>query len=191
MPSEHSTATPGATVLITKSPALPLRLTRGLHIVALFEASKGALVLAAGVGALSLLNRDASLIAEKIVRYLLLNPDSHYAQIFLKRASLVTNKQLLLTAIVAALYSGTRFIEAYGLWKNRAWAEWLAVFGGMIYLPFEITAIIHRATLLRVSLLTLNVLVVVYVARVLWVKRLARAATRNSRSAEMASVSQA
>lgn len=191
MPSEHSAATPGATVLKTKSPALPLRLTRGLHVVALFEASKGALVLAAGVGALSLLNRDASLIAEKIVRYLLLNPDSHYAQIFLKRASLVTNKQLLLTAIVAALYSGTRFIEAYGLWKNRAWAEWLAVFGGMIYLPFEITAIIHRATLLRVSLLTLNVLVVVYVARVLWVKRLARAATRDSRSAEMAGISQA
>ena len=175
MPSEHLPIQQAEAASPSKQPALPARLRRGLHVVAFFEAAKGLLVLAGGVGALSLLNRDASLIAEKIVRYLLLNPDSHYAQIFLKRASLVTNKQLLLTAIIATLYALTRFVEAYGLWKNRAWAEWLAVFGGMVYLPFEITAIMHRATILRCSLLTINVLIVAYVARVLWVKRLGRA----------------
>ncbi|HTJ77774.1 MAG TPA: DUF2127 domain-containing protein [Rariglobus sp.] len=175
MPSEHPLIQQAQAASRPKQPALPPRLTRGLHIVALFEAAKGLLVLAGGVGALSLLNRDASLIAEKIVRYLLLNPDSHYTQIFLKRASQVTNQQLLVTATIATLYAGTRFIEAYGLWKNRAWAEWLAVFGGMVYLPFEITAILNRATALRFSLLTINVLIVIYVARVLWVKRQARA----------------
>jgi len=180
MPSEHPVTTQSEAASRPKQPPLPLppRLTRGLHVVAIFEASKGVLVLAGGLGALSLLNRDASLIAEKIVRYLLLNPDSHYAQIFLKRASLITNQQLMWTAIVAALYSGTRFVEAYGLWKNRAWAEWLAVLGGTIYLPFEITAILRHATILRFSLLGLNLLVVFYVARVLWIKRKAKAAAR-------------
>ena len=158
-----------------RQPPLPVPIARGLHVVALFEAAKGLLVLAAGIGALSLLNHDARVVAEKIVRYLLLNPDSHYAQIFLKRASLVTNKQLLFTAIGATLYSGTRFVEAYGLWKNRAWAEWLAVLGGMVYLPFEISAILHHATLLRFGLLTINVLIVLYVIRVLWIKRQTRA----------------
>lgn len=163
-----------------KQPPVPLppRLTRGLHVVAIFEASKGMLVLAAGVGALSLLNRDASLIAEKLVRYLLLNPDGHLVHYLVERAGLITNRQLVITAIIAVLYAGTRFAEAYGLWKNRAWAEWLAVLGGTVYLPFEITAILRHATILRFSLLALNLLVVFYVARVLWIKRKAKVAAR-------------
>ena len=175
MPSEHPLPQQNEAASRPKPPALPARLTRGLHVVALFEASKGLLVFAGGIGALSLLNRDASLIAEKIVRYLLLNPDGHLVHYLVERAGHITNRQLLLTAIIATLYSGTRFVEAYGLWKNRAWAEWLAVFGGMVYLPFEITAILHRATILRFSLLAINVFIVAYVARVLWVKRQARA----------------
>jgi uncharacterized membrane protein (DUF2068 family) len=147
-----------------------------LHIVALLEATKGLLVFAAGIGALSLLNRDASLIAEKLVRYLLLNPDGRTVHFLVERAEQVTNQQLIFLAGGAMLYSGMRFAEAYGLWKNRAWAEWLAVLGGMVYLPFEISAILHRATVLRFSLLGLNLLIVGYVARVLYVKRKARKA---------------
>ena len=178
MPSEHpSVLQAGADAARPAPVALPPRLTRGLHIVALFEAAKGLLVLAGGLGALSLLNRDASLLAEKIVRYLLLNPDSHYTQVFLKHASLITNRQLLMTALVAGLYATTRFVEAYGLWKNRGWAEWMAVAGGMIYFPFEIAALLNKATALRFGLLSINILIVLYVARVLWIKRRARRAT--------------
>ena len=176
MPSEPS-ITPGVvTASAPKQPPLPVRLTQGLHIVALFEATKGLLVFAAGIGALSMLNRDAALVAEKIVRYLLLNPDGHLVHYLVERAGRITNQQLLLLAGGATLYSGMRFAEAYGLWKNRAWAEWLAVLGGMVYLPFEISAILHRATVLRFSLLGLNLLIVGYVARVLYVKRKARKA---------------
>ncbi len=177
MPSESFLAPQVAAASPPKQPALPARLTRGLHIVAIFEAAKGLLVLAAGVGALSLLNRDASLIAEKLVRYLLLNPDGHLVHYLVERAGRITNRELVITAIISVLYSGTRFAEAYGLWKNRAWAEWLAVLGGMVYLPFEISAILHRATVLKFSLLGLNLLIVGYVARVLYVKRKARKAT--------------
>jgi len=176
MQSEPSLAPRTAAASAPKQPLLPARLTRGLHVVALLEATKGLLVLAAGVGALSLLNRDASLIAEKLVRYLLLNPDGHLVHYLVERAGRITNRELVITAIISVLYSGMRFAEAYGLWKNRAWAEWLAVLGGMVYLPFEISAILHRATILRFSLLGLNLLVVGYVARVLYVKRRARKA---------------
>jgi uncharacterized membrane protein (DUF2068 family) len=144
--------------------------------VALLEATKGLLVFAAGIGALSLLNRDASLVAENLVRHLLLNPDGHLVHFLVERAGQVTNRQLIWIAGGAMLYSGMRFAETYGLWKTRAWAEWLAVSSGMVYLPFEISAILHRATVLRFSLLGLNLLIVGYVARVLYVKRRARKA---------------
>ncbi len=171
MQSEPSVIPPATAASPPKQPPLPVRLTQGLHIVALFEATKGLLVFAAGIGALSMLNRDAALVAEKIVRYLLLNPDSKLVHVMVERAGRITNRQLLLIAGGATLYSGMRFAEAYGLWKNRAWAEWLAVLGGMVYLPFEVSAILHRATILRFSLLGINILVVAYVARVLYVKR--------------------
>jgi uncharacterized membrane protein (DUF2068 family) len=157
---------------------LPVRLSRGLHIVAFFEATKGVLVLAAGVGALSLLNRDASRIAENIVRQLQLNPASHYPRIFVQLASQVTNTQLWIVSMLAIFYSAMRFAEAYGLWKNRGWAEWLAVLGGMFYLPFEIAALIKHSTAIKFGLLALNLVVVIYVARVLWIKRRALALAR-------------
>ena len=180
MPPEPFIDPKDATAVAPKQPPLPQRLTRGLHIVAIFEATKGLLVFAAGIGALSLLTRDAAEIAERIVRSLLLNPDSQLVKFLVERAGHVTNRQLWWLAIAATLYSGMRFAEAYGLWKNRAWAEWLAVLGGMVYLPFEISAILHRATVLRYSLFIINLLIVGYVARVLYVKRKARKAAASA-----------
>lgn len=172
MPPEHQPAAPGA--------ALPKGITRGLHIVAIFEAFKGVIVLAGGLGALSLLNRDLGLIAEKIVRYFLPNPDGHFAQVFISHASHVTNRQLLATAVIAVLYAATRFTEAYGLWKNRGWGEWMAVFGGMIYIPFEVHGVIRHAGPWHITLLASNVLIVLYVARVLYFKQKTREASRPS-----------
>jgi uncharacterized membrane protein (DUF2068 family) len=53
------------------------------------------------------------------------------------------------------------------LWRERAWAEWLAVLSGGIYLPFEIYELAKGLTALRITLFAVNVLVVVYMARVL------------------------
>ena len=42
----------------------------GLHIVALFEAAKGAVVILAGLGLLELIHRDVQAVTENIVRHL-------------------------------------------------------------------------------------------------------------------------
>ena len=173
---ESSVAPKTTAASAPKQPPLPVRLTRGLHIVALLEATKGLLVFAAGIGALSLVDRDAGAILERIVRHLLLNPDGHLVHYLVERVDRITNRQLFFIASGSMLYSGMRFAEAYGLWKNRAWAEWFAVLSGMVYVPFEISAILHKETVLRFSLLGINLLVVGYVARVLYVKRRARKA---------------
>jgi uncharacterized membrane protein (DUF2068 family) len=53
-------------------------------------------------------------------------------------------------------------VEAYGLWYARAWAEWIALISGAIYLPFEIYKVIHRQNLFHVSVLLINVAIVLY-----------------------------
>ena len=135
---------------------------RGLRAVAIFEAFKGAIVLIAGFGLLSFIGRDAEQIAEQIVHRMHLNPAHHYPQIFLEAAAKVNNTHLVLLAVFAMLYTTIRFVEAYGLWHERRWAEWLAALGGAIYVPIEIYEVLHRVTWVRVTFLTLNVAVVAY-----------------------------
>ena len=91
------------------------------------EFLKGLVVLLAGFGVLSLVHRDAWDVAESFLEWLHINPDTRYAQVFLSLADKVTDTKLWTVAIIALAYSTLRYFEAYGLWRERAWAEWLAL----------------------------------------------------------------
>jgi len=130
----------------------------------LFEAAKGALVLLAGLGLLALIDRNVQAIAERIVRFSHLNPASHYPRIFVDAASHVTNRRLWFLAACAALYAIVRGVEAYGLWYERRWAEWFALIAGGLYLPLEVYELFHRATWIKVAVLSTNIGIVVYMA---------------------------
>ena len=97
--------------------------------------------------------------------YLLhISPDHRYARVFLDWADEVTDTKLVLIAIVAMVYSLLRFFEAYGLWRERAWAEWLALVSGSLYVPFEVWDLIHKPSWIRVGILVVNLVVVAYMA---------------------------
>jgi len=135
---------------------------RGLRTVALLEALKGGIVLVAGFGLLSFLGRDAELLAERLVHRLHLNPASHYPQIFIHAMADVTNGELRIIAACAALYSALRFVEAYGLWRERHWAQWLAALSGGVYVPAELFELARHATWLKAGALLVNLAVVAY-----------------------------
>jgi uncharacterized membrane protein (DUF2068 family) len=52
------------------------------------------------------------------------------------------------------------------LWNGRAWAQWIALLSGVVYLPLEIYSLIHKSTLHKWALLSLNVAIVAYMAYV-------------------------
>jgi uncharacterized membrane protein (DUF2068 family) len=134
-----------------------------LRAVATFEMTKGLIVLLSACGVLLLVRReDPWDIADGLLRLLHISPDHHFAQVFLDWADNLTEAKLWTVAAVAAAYSLLRFAEAYGLWYARAWAEWIALVSGTLYLPFEIYKVIHRASLFHVSVLLLNLAVVLY-----------------------------
>jgi uncharacterized membrane protein (DUF2068 family) len=91
-----------------------------------------------------------------------INPETQYAQVFLNLADQVTDTKLWAVAIGALAYSTLRFIEAYGLWRARPWAEWLALVSGAIYLPFELIELARRPDWIRLTILLINLAVVLY-----------------------------
>lgn len=137
-----------------------MRWSTSTRAVALFEAAKGLLVVIAGFGVLSLAGRDAQQMAESLVRHLHLNAASHYPQIFLDAVSRVNDWGLWKLALLAAVYAAVRFIEAYGLWRQRHWAEWFAALSGALYIPFEIRGVMRGHGPGAIAALTINVAVV-------------------------------
>jgi uncharacterized membrane protein (DUF2068 family) len=139
-----------------------LQVLRG---IATLELTKGMIVLLAAVGILLMMRReDPWDIADGLLRLLHISPDHHFAQVFLDWADSLTIAKIWTVAAAALSYSVLRFIEAYGLWYARAWAEWIALVSGALYLPFEIYKVIHRQNLFHVSLLLINLAVVFYMA---------------------------
>ncbi len=147
----------------------------GLRLVALLELSKGALVLLAGFGLLSLLHKDFVEAAEDLVELFHLNPDSRMPHLFIDAAARLTDAKLWLLAAGAFAYSLVRAIEAWGLWRHRAWAEWFGALTGAVYIPVEIYELAHKPTWLRFFVLAVNLVVVGYLALELWRRKQAKA----------------
>jgi uncharacterized membrane protein (DUF2068 family) len=143
-----------------------IRQERGLQLIALFEAAKGGIVLAIGLGLLSLLHHDAQDIAERLVACLHLNPDSYYPRVFIDGVGKLDDGKLWFIAALAFLYAVFRFVEAYGLWRMRAWAEWIALISGSAYLPIEVYELTKGVTWTRALALLINAVVVVYLAAI-------------------------
>ena len=143
----------------------------GLRIVALFEAAKGAIVILAGLGLLSLIHQDVQKEAENIVLHLHLNPAKHFPRIIIDAAAATTNTHLWILALTAMLYSTIRFFEAYGLWRKQLWAEWFAVLSGGLYLPVEVYELTISISAVKICILLVNLTVVGLLAHLLWLSR--------------------
>lgn len=138
----------------------------GLRTVAILEAGKGAAVLALCVVLLSLLHKDLDTVVDHLTDFLRLNPDSRVADWFYDLADRTTGRGIWTAVSVGLVYATGRFVEAYGLWNERHWAEWFAVISGAIYVPFELFAAIEHPQWIRFALLNGNLLVVMYI---LWI----------------------
>jgi len=135
---------------------------KGVRAVATLEFSKGVIVVLAGLGVLSMRHRDIWGVAESLLEFFHVNPHRHYVGIFIDLVYRVSDIRLWKIAVIAAVYVILRFVEAYGLWYVKPWAEWLAIASGTIYIPFEMADLMHRITWLRVVVIVVNLGIVLY-----------------------------
>jgi len=117
------------------------------------------------------MHHDAQRLAEQLVGHLHLTPAKHYACIFIDTAAHLMDGGLCGLAAMAASYGLLRFVEAYGLWGGRGWAEWFAAVSGSIYSTFERYEFFHHARLLPVAAFAANVLIAVLMINTLFRQR--------------------
>jgi uncharacterized membrane protein (DUF2068 family) len=144
-------------------PAAPdYKHVKGVRAVATLELTKGIAVALAGLGVFTMRHRDIWRITESFLEFFHVNPYHHYVGIFINLVYRISDIHLWKIALIAAIYVTLRFIEAYGLWHLRPWAEWLAIASGSIYVPFEVADLLKRPDWFRLLIVVINVGIVLY-----------------------------
>ncbi|HEY3938108.1 MAG TPA: DUF2127 domain-containing protein [Bryobacteraceae bacterium] len=137
----------------------------GLKTVAIFEALKGLIVVVLAIALLSVRTHIED-YAEDLLYHLNIDFDHRFAQAFLRAASKLSDARGWTVALAALTYSTVRFVEAWGLWQRRVWAEWFALLSGALYLPWELLRIAEHATWDRIAVLGVNIVIVLYMLEI-------------------------
>jgi uncharacterized membrane protein (DUF2068 family) len=158
------------------SPGFAVARRRALRAIAGFEAVKGIVALAASLGFLSLLHHDLHQIAASLIGHVGLDPGAHYPSIILHDVDQLLDVDRRSLMLAAGAYVLVRLSEAYGLWNQRLWGQWLGALSGALYVPFELQHLIHRPTVATASVMIVNLAVVGFLAWQLWQRRRASSA---------------
>ena len=142
-----------------------------LRAIAVFEAFKGLAALAASIGFLGLLHHNLHQVALALLWRFHLDTSLHYPALLLHYADLLSVMDLRSLVPVAIGYITVRLAEAWGLWLDKVWSEWLGALSGALYIPLEIAHLMHRTTIASAAVLLGNIAMVAFLAFQLWQRR--------------------
>ncbi|PPU75604.1 MULTISPECIES: DUF2127 domain-containing protein [Xanthomonas] len=134
----------------------------GLHAIALLEATKGVLALLAATGLEILGPLPLQHAVRTLIHRFNLDPDHGALPSLLKT---ISPDAVHLAAAAMLGYGLLHVVEAWGLWRAKAWASLLGCLSAAIYLPFDIYAIVRHPGWTAWAVLAVNLIVVGVLAR--------------------------
>lgn len=140
----------------------------GLRAVAMFEGGKGLLALLAAGGLELLGPAPLREWVRALIHAFRLSP-TEGALAWLSGA--ISPGSVHATAAIAGAYGLLHLLEAWGLWRDRAWASWLGCVAASIYLPFDLYAIWRHPGWASATVLAVNAVIVWVLARDLLKRR--------------------
>lgn len=140
----------------------------GLHVLALFEGLKGFLALIAAASLEVLGPQPLRNVISGLIARFNLDPDHGTLPSLLNA---ISPGAVHLAVAVVTLYAIWRLVEAWGLWRAKAWASWLGCVGTAAYLPLDLYALYHHPGWHTWAVLAINLAVVAILARDLFKRR--------------------
>jgi uncharacterized membrane protein (DUF2068 family) len=146
-----------------------LRSDLWLRLIALFKLLKATLLVAAGIGALGLLNPQTARSITGWATALAADRHYHLLDTLIAFVIDVDERTLRLLSIGSFLYAMLFYTEGFGLFLDKLWAEYLTIATTAGLVPFELFELSRRVTPLKIQVLVANVLIVAYLVwRVTW-----------------------
>ena len=146
--------------LLNPNPAAPAQ--PGFHLLALFEGLKGILALIAAASLEVMGPQPLQDLVTGLITKFNLNPHSGPLPTLLHA---INPAAVHFAATVLVLYAAVRLLEAWGLWRAKAWASWLGCIGTALYLPLDLFGIYYHRSVYAWLVLGLNIAVIAVLAR--------------------------
>ena len=118
-----------------------------------------------GVGLLKLVHEEIATLFSLLIEALHLNADSRIIHALVLKVDALQPHSVLVAGLVSLGYAGLLLLEGVGLWLERPWAAYLTVISTSLLLPFELYEVIERVSMVRISVLLLNLMIVLYLVR--------------------------
>jgi uncharacterized membrane protein (DUF2068 family) len=151
--------------------ASPSQRDRLLPWIAAERAFRAVVLLAVGVVLVSHPHANWASEIARAAQRLGLDPKNNWVKLVIEKVKKIHAQQDVVFGTAALAYGVLEGVEAYGLWKSRAWGEWLTVFAtSLLFIP-ELWELTKSATFLKVGALVANVAIVAYLV---WRLRRAR-----------------
>ena len=109
-----------------------------------------------------MLHKDVAGAVEHWVELLRLDPNNHYIDTALQKASNLTPDKIKELGLGSMIYAALFLTEGIGLWLEKRWAEWLTVIITGSLIPIELYEIYSNPTPVKVAVLLINVAIVAY-----------------------------
>ncbi len=141
---------------------------KGLWLIAIFKLLKGLILLAVGIGALSLLHENvAARVTDWITALRVEDPQNHFIHIAMRKLWSVDDTKLVEISAGTFFYAALMLTEGVGLALHKRWAEYFTVFVTGSFIPLEIYELILNFSITKIVVIAVNVAVVVYLVIVL------------------------
>jgi uncharacterized membrane protein (DUF2068 family) len=136
---------------------------RGLRIIAAVKLFKGVMLLGIGLGLFGLVNRDLDETAQDLMFKLNIDPENHYARVFLEKVADIQPDTLRHFGLWSLVYSAILLTEGTGLWLNLRWAKYMVIVSTGAFVPEEIYMCLHKFGWFKLGVLVLNVAILIYI----------------------------
>jgi uncharacterized membrane protein (DUF2068 family) len=159
------------------------RHNRLLLLIAIYKFLHALFFIGIGIGAHRLLHKDIADQVDLFARHLRFNPESRLVNFLLEKASLINDPVLRRIGFFAYCYAAVTLVEGVGLYLEKAWGEFLTLAITASFLPWELFEIFRHITWIRVGLFAINILVFVYLLKIVVDRARHRAKARKNSSA--------
>lgn len=139
----------------------------GLLLIALYEFTKGLVMVLVAIGLLRLLHKDVQEFVTHWAHLLRLDLHNRFVEKLLERAGLINPRELKQLAALGFFSGGLHLTQGVGLYLEKRWAEYLTIVATAAFIPLEIHGLVKHATWVRGAVLVANVALVIYLATLL------------------------
>jgi uncharacterized membrane protein (DUF2068 family) len=145
-----------------KSNAHPHHHDVGLVLIAILKLVNGLLLVALGIGVLSLFHKDLTALVTYWADVLEISSENQLLQKLLEKAGLIRTNHLVWVSAITFVYAALMFTMGTGLLLEKRWAEYLTAIVTASFIPFEIYELVRHIRSTTIIVLAINVASVIY-----------------------------